>query len=958
MPGAERPSLEALLQGGGPIAVSSSPRTRSAHRGSAGVAGGRAVAELLHRLLPCGLSQSKPHPRWAAGCLGLADSGLEDDATRKLVDVLLESGAAASVSRLDLSGCRIGPDGCCAVARLLGAPACAVEYLDLSSNPLRGLGFSALRPGAQSVRAVDADRGVVALADAVLGNPCSMLAELRLQKCGLGAEGSRALRRLASEAPRLWTVSIAGNPLCTGTLPISCGSSQPSEWGLPACCHLLKTAAWHAFAMGQHRRLGGASGRCHVYLLPPPLMRKICAAMWRCTVTAVVAEPGGAAVASAASAPSQSCAAGQQLVPQPPVAAPAAGAAAAVEVSPVALADDEPQEDVPLSWEDDAEDSGSQTPDHTETRLDRGGGTDTGRSATAAGPARRSADTSHHGGRVLEESERARLGRLGLLAETETGAAAVQETLPGRRGAEQCDEVAGQGWEQPSARWQLLQRRCDCSCEAALYCVRIPGVPDATAAAPVGWSPHARAVRRKTSHASLSTAAAEGAGGFGHWNAVMATKVPATARAGATVGRRGRGHMLGRYPQQLDSSSKTSSWEQGGTEWEAAASHQHAGDPPAAPRLAAMFIDEPEQGRGDSRSDRKRRVILANLYEACEALHPPLSVEDCEDADADTGAGADQPPPPHALLLRFLGAALGMELADTCPTAAENEDLSLTLPTTPAKDSAAVAEEAPAGLNVLQQPLRLRLPSVCDISEAMRAYREGGEWRRVEEQQRHRHRQRAAEVAAARSAGGLAATSSSSTTTSGGGGSGGNYRAVATTLVSGDTATSAVPTAEVPGSILVAGAADAPGTVSESAHSIETAVATSSLSETSPPSELASAATPDAGEGTLLLLASQPSQPSQPSRTRFGERGATVQTIEDYSAFEEGELWQWRRHRDGVTGRLFYLNATTGEKRWRRPPRTITLHAAVGAGPGVEARAGGVPVAGAEGGGGGGGDGR
>ena len=60
-----------------------------------------------------------------------------------------------------------------------------------------------------------------------------------------------------------------------------------------------------------------------------------------------------------------------------------------------------------------------------------------------------------------------------------------------------------------------------------------------------------------------------------------------------------------------------------------------------------------------------------------------------------------------------------------------------------------VAAGAEAGLNVSQQPLRLRLPSVCDISEAMRAYREDGEWRRVEEQRRHRHRQRAAEVAAA-----------------------------------------------------------------------------------------------------------------------------------------------------------------------------------------------------------------
>jgi outer membrane protein assembly factor BamB len=53
-----------------------------------------------------------------------------------------------------------------------------------------------------------------------------------------------------------------------------------------------------------------------------------------------------------------------------------------------------------------------------------------------------------------------------------------------------------------------------------------------------------------------------------------------------------------------------------------------------------------------------------------------------------------------------------------------------------------------------------------------------------------------------------------------------------------------------------------------------------------------------------------------------------------------------------VTGRLFYLNATTGEKRWRRPTRTITLRAAAGAGARAGARTGVFPLVGAQGGGG------
>ena len=32
---------------------------------------------------------------------------------------------------------------------------------------------------------------------------------------------------------------------------------------------------------------------------------------------------------------------------------------------------------------------------------------------------------------------------------------------------------------------------------------------------------------------------------------------------------------------------------------------------------------------------------------------------------------------------------------------------------------------------------------------------------------------------------------------------------------------------------------------------------------------------------------------------------------------------QWRRHRDGSTGRLFYVNSKTGEKQWRKPPRAV-----------------------------------
>ena len=56
---------------------------------------------------------------------------------------------------------------------------------------------------------------------------------------------------------------------------------------------------------------------------------------------------------------------------------------------------------------------------------------------------------------------------------------------------------------------------------------------------------------------------------------------------------------------------------------------------------------------------------------------------------------------------------------------------------------------------------------------------------------------------------------------------------------------------------------------------------------------------------------------------RFGESG-TINVVEDYSSFEEdGELWVWKRHRDGRTGRLFYVNSKTGDKQWHKPSRTV-----------------------------------
>ena len=79
----------------------------------------------------------------------------------------------------------------------------------------------------------------MALAQAALGNRRSVLAELRLEKCGVGAEGSRALRRLATEGTQLWALRLAGNPLCTGALPISSGTA--AGWELPCRCELPKT---------------------------------------------------------------------------------------------------------------------------------------------------------------------------------------------------------------------------------------------------------------------------------------------------------------------------------------------------------------------------------------------------------------------------------------------------------------------------------------------------------------------------------------------------------------------------------------------------------------------------------------------------------------------------------------------------------------------------------------------
>ena len=403
---AGRPSLEELLGGGagsrqGARASRVQPRaTRSA-----------GLHELLQRLAPCGLASSKPHPRWRreAGTLALQGSGLEDEGVERLVDVLVETGCCGgALRRLDLSGCRVGPRGCCSVARLLGTEACSLEMLDLSANPLRGLGFSALRPAAQSVGAVDADRGVVALAHAVLRNPHSVLAELRLQRCGVGSEGSRALRRLASGAVRLWMIRVGENSLCTGSLPVSSGSR--SGWELPACCHVAKTDAWIAFAMGQHRRLGGGTGSV-VYLLPPPLMRKIFEVMWRCTVHTVAADSQGDG--SAAWGDDQIDYAGSRTV-------------AMTQLEPEPEPESEQQGDddaVPSSWDDE------DTSDEDEPAAARGDAS----SGLDGTPSRRSADPSS----PLWQSDEARVERVEALK-------------------------------------QVSRRRCQCECEVALFCVRTP----------------------------------------------------------------------------------------------------------------------------------------------------------------------------------------------------------------------------------------------------------------------------------------------------------------------------------------------------------------------------------------------------------------------------------------------------------------------------------------------------
>ena len=207
---AGRPSLESLLSGGGGRGGGSSPATRQQPPRRA-ASRAREVNAFLHRLCPTAqakwavprlqsrhsaehqtgrarkaagargssqrrgragagggrgrgspkASEPRPHPRCRANgaSLELGGSGLGDEGVCELVDFLGGAGGEC-VTRLDLSSCQLSPEGCKVLARLLGSERCALTYLDLSGNPLCGMGFSG--HDRQSTRADES--GVVALA--------------------------------------------------------------------------------------------------------------------------------------------------------------------------------------------------------------------------------------------------------------------------------------------------------------------------------------------------------------------------------------------------------------------------------------------------------------------------------------------------------------------------------------------------------------------------------------------------------------------------------------------------------------------------------------------------------------------------------------------------------------------------------------------------------------------------
>jgi hypothetical protein len=393
----QRPSLDEMLSPPGSLQTRSGSSTTTYPRCSALPAQSRAesraqqVQAFLHRLLPMALPPSAsasarpslrgsrraeqrgrrrgqhgrgvvgwrgrgnaigdepvPHPRCHenGAFLDLRDSGVGDNGVSDLVDFL--GGAGDRVTGLDLSSCRIGSAGCRAIARLLGSERCALRHLDLSNNPLCGLGFSG--HDRQSTRAEEC--GVVALADAVIGNRCSVLTELRLEKCGIGAEGSRALRRLATQGKELWTLRLARNPLCTGTLPIASGTA--AGWELPCCRGLPKTRAWLAFAMGQHPR--SAERGCHVFILPRSLMRQIFIMMATCSVTAL---PSSDLLRE------QFCSVTQLKTSPLQSERESAGPGTKVEPEP------ELEPEVPRSWDDDDDDSAEREGELSETLVFR-----------------------------------------------------------------------------------------------------------------------------------------------------------------------------------------------------------------------------------------------------------------------------------------------------------------------------------------------------------------------------------------------------------------------------------------------------------------------------------------------------------------------------------------------------------------------------------------------------------
>lgn len=130
--------------------------------------------------------------------LNLAHCGLQ----RSSVAIIRSCASHLALTKLNLSGNKIKDDGCRAIAYLLTSGVCSLQSLYLDENQITCLGVSTIGDALRTT-------GVVA------SNACLSLELISLNQNEIGASGLEVLCNSLKDHPKIATISLSHNKLCS-----------------------------------------------------------------------------------------------------------------------------------------------------------------------------------------------------------------------------------------------------------------------------------------------------------------------------------------------------------------------------------------------------------------------------------------------------------------------------------------------------------------------------------------------------------------------------------------------------------------------------------------------------------------------------------------------------------------------------------------------------------------------